>query len=651
LLTLPWTNHPHPFPAFADIDGDGDYDLFVGEGDWNGPESGGNIRFYRNDGTLTTPNWTLVVTDFLGLDVGGWSTPTFVDIDADGDLDFFVGDAAGTLTFVENTGTRTLPAWAPPVHPYAGLHLGSYSAPTFLDVDDDGDLDLLVGQGDGSLAYVRNDGSATLTTGDTPTTPAWTLIVTQYPAIRAAEHAAPAAADLDGDGRKDLLLGGGDGGLSFYHYVGPGTPPSGPLTFAPGDLFQIEGVLRIYSPAITATTPISNITAGGWLWLLMAFDAQGRPLAASNAFMSTLLTPTGFPIQGGTRPTEWLNTRFEATNLRRAGGHALEGNVTVTGRLPADLPPGIYRPILSPLEFSGVPTSTQWLAANVVRYIYDPGEAILPPIRVGNVAAPRLIWRLLMDDPVQGARGTGARQDKGYFELSSDIVSQGAPYYIPPVDVRTGQPITYRLEPFLPMFSFTDRRIPAPPLLPLALPGGRLSVQIQQPDGTVRDLGSDLFAQSFHRTRTTRGGNDLNPGTVQLDDVYSLMTAHEQFRVTFSQYGHHVITMTGAISDVWGNVYTGGGTYDLWVAHPLDMAPGVLPGTPFQVGDAFNPTLQLHPGVPADVRLTLTLCPNSDPAQAIAQTVMGKANDYGYFDGRSEAEHSTIRHSSFIIRL
>ena len=623
LLTLPWTNHPHAFPTFADLDGDGDADLFIGEGGYDGTDAGGNLHFYRNDGTPTTPSWTLVTTAFLGLDVGGWATPAFADIDADGDLDLFIGDAAGTLTFVQNTGTRTAPAWATPIRPYAGLDLGGYSAPAFLDVDADGDLDLLSGRQDGALAYVRNDGARAV--------PHWTLVTTAYPGVATGDRAIPVAADLDGDGHPDLLLGDGDGGLDWYHYAGPGAPPTWPHTLAPGDEISVQGILRLHSPALTATTPLASITAGGWLWLWMIADAQGRPLAATKAFMSTLLAPTGFPIQGGGQPpSEWLNTRLEVMNLRHAGGHAIEGDVTVTGRLPTDLPPGIYRPTLA-LEFSGVPTSTQWLAANVMHYAYGANGAALPPITVGNVAAPRLIWRLLMDDPVQGTRGAGARQDQGYFELATDIVSQGATFTVPPVDARTGQPLTYRLEPFLPMISFTDRRIPVSPLLPFDLPGGRLSVQIEQPDGTVRDLGSEPFAQAFHRTKTTRGGSDLNGGTVQLDDVYSLMTASDRFHTTFTQYGHHIITMTGAVSDTWGNAYTGGGTYDLWVAHPLDIDPGVLPATPFQVGDAFNPSLGLSPGVPADVSITLTLYPNSNPEQAIIHTIRGRANNYGHF--------------------
>ncbi|MFQ5343123.1 MAG: FG-GAP repeat domain-containing protein, partial [Anaerolineae bacterium] len=618
LLTLPWTNHPHPFPAFADIDGDNDYDLFIGEGGWQGEGAGGNIHYYRNDGTPESPNWLLVTDHWLGLDVGGWSTPAFVDIDNDGDLDLFIGNEEGALTFVENTGTATAPAWAAPQEHYAGLEPGRFSAPAFFDVDEDGDLDMLIGHVEGSLTYVRNTGR--------PDSPAWELVTTEYPGIRVGERATPSVAD------GKLFIGDGDGGLNLYRYAGSGSPPMTRDTYAPGDQVQVKGTIHLYSPAITSTTDVDAISVNGWPGLMMVFNQEGRPLAAENYFMSTMLTPTGFPIQRPQRTgVEWPDVAIHLDGLRYAGGHALEGDFSVTGRLPDDLLPGIYRPGFF-LDVTGVPTSTTWLAANVTYHTFGPNEALLPPITVGRIAnSPNLTWRLLMDDFVQGTRGAGAREDRGTFELASQIVSQGATVYVPPVDVRSGRPITYRLEPFLPMISYTDRRMPTPPLIPFDLPGGRLCVTIQKPDGATRDLGCEAFAQSFNRTKTTRAGHDLNVGTVQLDDVYSLKAASDRFRVAFDQYGHHVITMTGTVSDIWGNSYAGGGAYDVWVAQPLDFDPGVLPGTPLAVGDAFNPTIQFYPRVPADVNITVTLYPNSDPTQAITQTIAGRANHFGYF--------------------
>jgi uncharacterized protein (DUF2141 family) len=638
LLSLPWTNHPHAFPTFADIDDDGDPDLFVGEGNWDGPEAGGNIRYYRNDGTISSPNWVLQTTDFLGLNTGGWATPTFVDIDGDEDLDLVAGSGHGALTFVENTGTITTPVWAAPVSPYLGLDLGTYTAPAFVDVDQDGDLDMFVGREDGQVAYVRNAGDATA--------PDWEWVTDAYQNLDVGTHATPAAADLDGDGGGDLVIGDGDGGLNLYRYEGPDAPLTGD-TYAPGDALQVRAALRVYGPAVDAGTDAEGIAGGGGVHWMMIADAEGDPVPPEPYFMSSLLTPSGFPVQRGGLSIVWNETGFTIDGFQYAGGNAVEAPLDVTIQVPDDLPPGFYRPVLS-MDVTGVPTSTDWLAANVTYHTFDPRSAPLPPITIGDDLSSdhELPWLLLADDYVQGTRGTISREDRDRYGLASQIVTQGAPYVVPPTDPRTGAPQTYRLEPYLPMISYTDRRMPTPPLLPFDLPGGTLSVELKDPEGTVRDLGTESFAQSFNRTPTTRSGGDLNSGTVQLDDVYSLKADSDAFRVTFDRYGHHVITMTGTIEDLWGNAYTGGGTYDLWVAEPFDIDPGVLPGTPLAVGDSFNPTLRLYPRLPADVTLRVTHYPESDPSRVVTTMLTGTANAYGTFspgEALTLTEHGEYR--------
>jgi hypothetical protein len=625
LLTLPWIDHPHAFPTLADIDNDNKPELFIGEGGWQGENAGGNIYYYDNIGTTAVPNWSLVSSSWLGIDVGGWSTPTFVDIDNDLDLDLFIGAEDGTLTFVQNTGTASSPTWASPSANYAGLDLGAYSAPAFLDVDGDGDLDMLVGHQQGSLAYVRNTG--------TVSAPSWELVATQYPAVQVGERALPIAADLDGDDDQDLLVGEGDGGLNLFLYTGAGTPPPADFVYQPGDYLQIAANLQLLSPGISAASDVGAIEVNGFMQMMMIADEQGEPLPAIPAFMSTTLTPTGLPVQGSQRATLPVPGTFSFTPLAFAGGHAIKTELTFVGQIPADAPAGTYRPFIT-LTFSDTPDDDTWLAAYVTdQYTFSYEEAPLPPLKVGDAAPAQLQWQLLMDDFVQGTRGTGAREDVGDFGVASEIVTQGAPFYVPPFHAHTGEPIDYRLEPHLPMISFSDRRMPAPPLIPFDLPGGEICVTVQEPNQSSNNLGCAPFAQSFNRTKTTDSGNDLNSGTVQLDDVYSLTSGAEQFTINFSQYGHYIINMTGDVPDLWGNTYTGGGTYDVWVAEPLDIAPGVLPGTPLAVNQPFNPTMQFYPRVPAEVTLTITHYPESDPAQKEIHTRTGTANAFGYFDG------------------
>lgn len=626
LLSLPWTNHPHAFPTFADIDNDDAPELFVGEGGWQGPGAGGNIHYYQNDGTSATPNWTLVSDNWLGLDVGGWSTPTFVDIDNDNDLDLFIGAEDGTLTFVENLGTSQIPNWASPTPNYSGFDLGDFSAPTFLDVDGDNDLDMLVGLEHGSMAYVRNVGSVNM--------PSWEPVATHYPTINVGAFATPKAADINGDLKPDLLVGEEDGGINLYIYEGADNTLPANNIYEPGDSFQAEGTLRIYSPAINAATDTGSIMVDGDLNLMMITDQAGNPKNAHNSFMSTILTPSGFPIQRSPRSAIGIGGTINVGEFNYIADHTLMAQFTITEQIPNSTPPGTYRPFI-PLNFTGVPTSTstQWLAANTThQYTFLSTELALPPMIIGDAEQPHLIWRLLMDDYAQGIRGTGAREDQDRYALASQIVTQGAPFILAPLDDQTGEAISYRLEPYLPAISFTDRRMPASPLISFDLPGGQLCVSIDQPNGQTRSLGCEAFAQSFNHSRTTRDGYDLNSGTVQLEDVYSLKGVSDRFSTTFDQYGHHVISMTGYIDDVWGNRYTGGGTYDVWVAKLLDIDPGVLPGTPLAVGDTFNPAMQFYPRVPAAVTMKITHYPESDKAQEQIYTLAGTANDYGFFN-------------------
>ena len=389
--------------------------------------------------------------------------------------------------------------------------------------------------------------------------------------------------------------------------------------------------MRFYSPAIDTTTDLEALSVTANLNVIQLFAGDGRAVA-TGGFMSSRLTPTGFPIQGEAPAARGLVGALTISDFTLVGEHSIEGTFAVDAQLPADLKDGLYRPVFA-FVFSGFPASEEWIATEVYSAFLEPFQKALPPIFVGKEAPapPRMVWHLLLDDPVQAIRGTGAQEDREFFGFSHRIATQGSPYVIPPVDQRTGRPITYRLEPHMPRISFSDRRIPSRPLIPFAFPGGTLNVIVEAPDSPPLDLGSAPISQSISTTRTAAGGDDINPGTTQFNDLFSLTTGDERFELTFDSYGRHFVIMHGSMEDIWGNTYVSEGTYEIWVSELLDIDPGVLPSVPLAIGDAFNPAVRLSPGVPAEVTLTVTLYPESDPNAAIVQTVSGTANRFGRF--------------------
>jgi len=193
-------------PELIDIDRDGDLDLFVAnQYDLSETPWVGKIHFFRNIGSNINPIYKEESTSLLNENMGQMLTPEFGDLDGDGDMDLLVGDFNGFIQYFENTSSDSSLTFTF-IENVGNIDLSGNSVPTLGDLDDDGDLDLLIGQLNGSLIFYRNTGSIL----------AYNFQEETFDDIQVESNAAPELIDMDSDEDLDLVLGSANEGLLFY---------------------------------------------------------------------------------------------------------------------------------------------------------------------------------------------------------------------------------------------------------------------------------------------------------------------------------------------------------------------------------------------------------------------------------------------------
>ena len=343
---------------------------------------------------------------------------------------------------------------------------------------------------------------------------------------------------------------------------------------------------------------------------------------STNNGWSSILTPSGLPIDN-LRSSVTLGEATAAPFQLVRGASDVSFPLDFTLTLPTGLPTGLYVPY-----FTGYTQVTGGKRVPWDRASGDPARLPLV-VNVGGVDNVHLLWTLLADDPSDGSRGVIPVEDQANAALSNRVRFDSPTYILPPFKPGTRDPNLYPLEPYLLDELTNSYTTSDAPLIPFQFPGGRLQASITRPDGTVDDLGSTGILQN--QLSTTAQDERTVFGAQSPLDEFRLATLNPKFSAyPFTQYGEYTINLTGNLQDVWGNHYDGGGTYKILAAEQLDLTPGVLPGTPFEVGNAFNSGLHISPGFRANVTETIRVYP-LDGSAVIEHKVTGTANAHGYF--------------------
>lgn len=219
---------------YLDVDNDGIKDLLASPTQTGNIDNFDGFWRYHNQGSASLPDFQLAEQGFLQNDMietGSGTNPAFLDYDQDGRTDLLLGSLgkytvgagfAPVLQLFRNTGSAQAPEFTLVDDNY--LDLAGTAATSAMEYPAPalGDLD---GDGDEDLLIGEFSGDLFYfeNTASTGSVANFVLNSSNYFGINTDLYSSPALGDLDADGDLDLLIGNIRGDIHFYENTGTAT--------------------------------------------------------------------------------------------------------------------------------------------------------------------------------------------------------------------------------------------------------------------------------------------------------------------------------------------------------------------------------------------------------------------------------------------
>ncbi|PLX13337.1 MAG: hypothetical protein C0598_03885 [Marinilabiliales bacterium] len=198
-------------PAVMDFNDDGKPDILSGN-------SQGKLMLSHNLGDF---EFEVVDTNYLDIDVGDFSYPQLFDLNKDGKQDLIIGERGGNLNYYRNEGSTQNPDFVFVTDSLGNVNITDYSlsyfgysSPYFYR-ENDGNTKLLVGSEKGFIYYYENiDGN--LNGEFTLSNSLHTLLDTTDISFDRGLRTTVAIDDLNNDNKPEMLVGNYSGGIEYF---------------------------------------------------------------------------------------------------------------------------------------------------------------------------------------------------------------------------------------------------------------------------------------------------------------------------------------------------------------------------------------------------------------------------------------------------